>query len=101
MSTSEGQVSAQQPDLLPGVPGAGEEEGQGEEEQQVRPAREKNVPERLQYSRLGTQESNQKEKLSPRARKRMQSQAKFKRKEEPLRTEMRIKERWLTREGME
>ena len=96
-----GQAAAHQPDLLPGVPGAGEEEGQGEEEQQVRPAREKNVPERLQYSRLGTQESNQKEKLSPRARKRMQSQAKFKRKEEPLRTEMRIKERWLTREGME
>ena len=37
MSTSEGQVSAQQPDFLPGVPGAGEEEGQDEEEQQVTP----------------------------------------------------------------
>ena len=101
--------------------GAGEEEGQGaeeqqvrpelqeveeediefHEEQQVRPARKRNQPERLQYSRLGTQESNQKEKLSPRARKRMQSQAKFKRKEEPLRTKMRIQERWLTGEGME
>ena len=40
-------------------------------------------------------------RLSPRARKRMQSQAKFKRKEEPLRTKMRIQERWLTGEGME
>ena len=32
MSTSEGQVSVQQQDLLPGVPGAREEEGQDEEE---------------------------------------------------------------------
>ena len=78
-----------------------EEEIEFDEKQQVRPARRKNQPERLQYSGLGTQESNQKEKLSPRARKRMQSQAKFKRKEEPLRTKMRIQERWLTGEDME
>ena len=39
-------------------------------------------------------------RLSPRARKRAQAWAKFKKNDEPLRTEMVIKERWiLKREG--
>ena len=36
-------------------------------------------------------------KLSPRRRKRLQSDAKYKRKEEPLKTEMKIKEKWIVR----
>ena len=38
-------------------------------------------------------------KLSPRRRKRLQSDARYKRKEEPLRTEMKIKEKWIVRGG--
>ena len=37
--------------------------------------------------------------LSPRARKKAQADAKFKRKEEPLRTKMAIKEKWTVRGG--
>ena len=36
-------------------------------------------------------------KLSPRRRKRLQSDAKYKRKGEPLRLEMKIKEKWIVR----
>lgn len=38
-------------------------------------------------------------RLSPRARKRAQADAKFKKKEEPLRTVMAIKERWILEMG--
>ena len=98
-----------QPEVLQvGVPDGGEvggnseEEQKSQEEQYERPARRERAPEKGQHSRLGSQESNHKEKLSPRNRKRIQSQAKFKRKEGPLRLEMKIKERWFpTREGGE
>ena len=36
--------------------------------------------------------------MSPRRRKRIQSSAKYKRKEEPLRLEMKIKEKWIVRD---
>ena len=79
-----------------------EEDEELQEEQHVRPVRKRRAPDRLQYFRPDAQESNQKGKPSPRARKRLQSQARFKRKEEVLRTEMKIRERWvLSEEGME
>ena len=45
----------------------------------------------------GNETDTPKKKLSPRRRKRLQSDAKYKRKEEPLRLEMKIKEKWIVR----
>ena len=45
----------------------------------------------------GNQTDTPKKKLSPRRRKRLQSDAKYKMKEAPLRLEMKIKEKWIVR----
>lgn len=72
----------------------GEDIASGEEEQLCRPVRAKKPPQRYNPAQVGPQQLKQRGKLSPRERKRAQSQARFKRSEEPLHTEMRIKERW-------
>ena len=76
----------------------------GEENQQQaadaglrRSGRTRKAPER--YGGSQPMQGTSKVRLSPRARKRAQADAKFKKKEEPLRTVMAIKERWILEMG--
>ena len=76
-----------------------EESEQSEEQEQeyTRPVRVRKPPKK--YGHEADQPEGQNpatRKNSPRARKRAQSWAKFSRKKEGLRTEMRIKDRWET-----
>ena len=71
-----------------------EESTSAEEEQLSRPVRARKPPQRYNPAQVGPQQLRRKGKLSPRDRKRAQSWARFRRTEEPLRTELRIKERW-------
>ena len=97
------------------LPHEGEDEQgreEGQEEIQVRgehPLQEERQegegPQEQDQGAWGGQEEAQlpqgtsKVRLSPRARKRAQADAKFKKKEEPLRTVMAIKERWILEMG--
>ena len=75
-----------------------------EEDKKQRPIRKRQPPEKYGSDpvQIGPQSSQGRKKssLSPRARKRAQSCAKYnkERGQEVLRTEMRIKEAWLTAE---
>ena len=73
-----------------------DQEGSLVQESRGRPVRARQPPRRYSPDRAEEQRQR-KERLSPRERRRAQSRAKFKRGEEPLRTEMRIKERWIVR----
>ena len=77
------------------------EQEDGEVHQVQRPGRQRNQTDFFDSSDMGPQHLQGKKKvsLSPRARKKAQADAKFRRKEEPLRTEMAIKERWILEGG--
>ena len=70
---------------------------EGEKLQELRPVRVRRPPRRYSPDQAEKQ-GQRKERLSPRDRRRAQSRAKFRKGEEPLRTKMRIKERWEVRE---
>ena len=71
-----------------------------EEVVQPRPVRVRREPQRYDPAQVGQQhpETSKKRNLSARSRKRAQSCARFKKKEEPLRTAMAIKEGWIMAE---
>ena len=111
------QVDQEQPEQPGGEEQQGEEQAESEEQlsseeelsdeedkKKQRPIRKRQPPERYGSDpvQIGPQSSlgGKKSSLSPRARKRAQSCAKYnkERGQEVLRTEMRIKEAWLTAE---
>ena len=68
------------------------------EQVQSGPVRKKKKPDRLDPSQPGLQHKTAKQSNpSPRTRKRQQSMAKY-RKQEGLRTVMKVKERWVVRD---